>query len=383
MKQFLQKWFLLEYLKVLIFMLLIFSSHKMIAQNYDENKANLQKLIDNILEEIEPNKKPAFGLVIGVIDNGTTYEYAYGRLSKENNTKPNQHTIFQIGSISKVFTSTILMGMVQDSIVRLHDKITDFLPDSLAQQNNWLQNITLAQLATHTSGLPKIPYNISMTITDKENPYSNYQIEDLYHFLGNYEPIIVKKKKKNTEFSYSNLGMGLLGHLLENAAKMSFDSLLNDYIIHPLQLEHTCITLSEQQQKKLAIGHYFSGRTIKELTYKTLYSSEGLYSSLSDMIKFVQANLVIDEKDNIFRLTHTPLYHTQMRFVKMAYGWFVISKGRKNTPTVITHSGRTGGYSNYVAFDKEKQIGVVVMSNSAHRIDEIGIEVFEILLENR
>mgnify|MGYP006255716855 FL=1 len=101
------------------------------------------------------------------------------------------------------------------------------------------------------------------------------------------------------------------------------------------------------------------------------------------MIKFVQANLVIDEKDNIFRLTHTPLYHTQMRFVKMAYGWFVISKGRKNTPTVITHSGRTGGYSNYVAFDKEKQIGVVVMSNSAHRIDEIGIEVFEILLENR
>jgi CubicO group peptidase (beta-lactamase class C family) len=355
----------------------------MIAQNYDENKANLQKLIDNILDEIEPNKKPAFGLVIGVIDNGTTYEYAYGRLSKENNTKPNQHTIFQIGSISKVFTSTILMGMVQDSIVQLNDKITNFLPDSLAQQNTWLQNITLAQLATHTSGLPKIPYNISMTITDKENPYSNYQIEDLYHFLGNYEPIIVKKKKKNTAFSYSNLGMGLLGHLLENAAKTSFDSLLNDYIITPLQLQNTCVFLSEEQQNNLAIGHYFSGRTIKELTYKTLYSSEGLYSSLSDMISFVQANLLTDEKDNIFRLTHTPLYDTQMRFVKMAYGWFVISKGRKNTPTVITHSGRTGGYSNYVAFDKEKQIGVVVMSNSAHRIDEIGIEVFEILLENR
>ena len=104
------------------------------------------------------------------------------------------------------------------------------MPDSLAQQNPWLQNITLAQLATHTSGLPKIPYNISMTITDKENPYSNYQIEDLYHFLGNYTPIIVKKKKKNTQFSYSNLGMGLLGHLLENAAKTSFDSLLNHYI---------------------------------------------------------------------------------------------------------------------------------------------------------
>ena len=72
-----------------------------------------------------------------------------------------------------------------------------------------------------------------------------------------------------------------------------------------------------------------------------------------------------------------------MRWVKMAYGWFVISKGKKNSPTVITHSGRTGGYSNYVAFEKEKQLGIVVMSNSAHRIDEIGIEIFEILLQNR
>ncbi|MGB1206885.1 MAG: serine hydrolase domain-containing protein [Chitinophagales bacterium] len=343
----------------------------------------MQKLIDNILEKVEPNKKPTFGLVIGIIDGQTTYEYAYGQLSEKNNTKPNQNTVFQIGSISKVFTSTILMGMVQDSIVQLHDAITDFLPDSLAQQNPWLQNITLAQLVTHTSGLPKTPYNISMTIIDKENPYANYQIQDLYRFLGTYRPIVVKKKKKHTPFAYSNLGMGLLGHLLENAAASSFDSLLYEYINAPLKLENTSLSLSKKQQEKLAIGHYFSGRTINELTYKTLYSSEGLYSSLNDMIKFIKANLFIDNPNNIFELTHTPLYDTQMRWVKMAYGWFVISKDRKKMPTVITHSGRTGGYSNYIAFDKERQIGIVVMSNSAHRIDDIGIEIFEILIQNR
>ena len=383
LKQFLQKCFLLSSLKLFIFILLTFSFHEIKAQTYDENKANLQKLIDNILAEIEPNEKPAFGLMIGIIDGQNTYEYAYGHLSNKNNTKPNQNTIFQIGSISKVFTSTILMGMVQDSIVQLHDTITTFLPDSLAQQNPWLQNITLAQLATHTSGLPKTPYNISMTIIDKENPYANYQVQDLYHFLSSYTPIVVKKRKKSTPFSYSNLGMGLLGHLLENAAEQSFDSLLSHYILSPLELKNTSLSLSEEQQKSLGIGHYFSGRTIKELTYKTLYSSEGLYSSLNDMIDFVKANLIIDNSNNIFIQTHTPLYDTQMRWVKMAYGWFVISKGKKNSPTVITHSGRTGGYSNYVAFEKEKQLGIVVMSNSAHRIDEIGIEIFEILLQNR
>ena len=137
-----------------------------------------------------------YGLMIGIIHGSTVHKFGYGQLSDKHTVAPDSSTIFHIGAISKVFTTAILSNLVDKGIVQYTDTITQYLPDSVVQANPYLKQITLEKLAMHTSRLPKEPYNIALTLLDKNDPYSNYHIEDLYRFLMQFQPDLSNKKKK-------------------------------------------------------------------------------------------------------------------------------------------------------------------------------------------
>src|SRR5262249_11166935 len=148
------------------------------------------------------------GIVVGVIEPGGRRVVPYGGLAKGDPRTLDGDTVFEIGSITKVFTSLLLADAVKRREVALTDPISKFLPDRVKSPERGDRAITLQDLSTHTSGLPRLPANFAPK--NASNPYADYSVEDLYQFLGGYQ----LTRDIGTQYEYSNLGGGLLGHVL-------------------------------------------------------------------------------------------------------------------------------------------------------------------------
>ncbi|MFD2433478.1 serine hydrolase [Mesonia maritima] len=189
---------------------------------------------------VEKNKNSS--LIIGIYDNGEEKFLKFGK--NKNSDAFNINSIYEIGSVTKTFTATILAIMVENGEMNYDDPISNYLPDSipkLIKPNG--KEITLEDLATHTSGLPRLPENLEKTIKNPLNPYANYSLENLYDYLQTV-------KVGTSNYEYSNLGMGLLGEILATHSKMTYKELVKKYITEELGMNNTEIKLSEVQQKK-------------------------------------------------------------------------------------------------------------------------------------
>jgi CubicO group peptidase (beta-lactamase class C family) len=147
--------------------------------------------------------------------------------------------------------------------------------------------ITLFHLATHTSSLPRLPRNLWTTVTDQKNPYANYRVEDLYKFLSGYR----LWRMVGSKVAYSNLGMGLLGHILALIDGASYERVVIDRICVPLGLTDTSITLSDEQQRRLAQGHDEAGEPVPKWDLPALAGAGALCSTATDMLRYLEANL--------------------------------------------------------------------------------------------
>lgn len=336
---------------------------------------------------------PLQGMSIGIIQGEQIHIFHYGNIADTlPAVLPNNHTLYLLGSITKVFTASLLTAMVADSVVRLEDPITLYLPDSMAAANPALSRIKLLQLATHTSGLPAKPSNLADSFTDPNDPYAQYSIAQLYHYLSTFAPpppaTIKRKKNKanllpSNRFAYSHVGMGLLAHLLENATHQSYQQLLDTYLLQDLGCGDTYQRPPANRVAAIADGHNFVGKTSPTLHYLSLYGSEGLYSSLDNMLKLVYANMDNSPQNplsNALKQTQQAYGHTPMPDVKACMGWYQIEQG-KHVPLIYTHSGRTGGYGHYVAFLPQIRLGIIIMTNTNRRVDGLGIDLLEKLLK--
>ncbi|OWY22696.1 hypothetical protein C7N43_22475 [Sphingobacteriales bacterium UPWRP_1] len=346
------------------------------VQMHAQPSKALQQLCDKVVQNYVKPNDISYGIAIGIIDGTYVYQYYYGKISGRLPQPPDSSTLFLLGSVSKVITTSVMAVMDNEKQISVNDTITRYLPDSVAA-NPYLSSVTLKKLATHTALLPKTPYNLPATLIQPEDTYGNYQLTDLYRFLLHYRPTSAVFKKKNSkQFVYSHTGIGLLAHLLENASGKPFDSL----IVQKLGaicggLPNTAARLTLAQQNRLAPGHRFTGTEIPEVSFASMYGSEGLYANLPDMLRFTNACMRL----KIFEPALEPRFNTQMPDVKVGWGWYVIMDGKRQ-PAIYTHSGKTAGYSNYIAFEKERQVAVVVLSNSDNRIDKIGIDLLDLLL---
>jgi CubicO group peptidase (beta-lactamase class C family) len=202
-------------------------------------------------EQVDAICKPAVSVAyldrvaVGTIDAAGRAFYAYGK------TPSDGRTIFEIGSVTKAFTATLLADMAERGEVTLDTPVADLLPKDVRIPSAGV--VTLRHLATHRSGLPRLPDNLDLANTS--NPYADYTPEMLYKGLTGD----ARRRKPGESYEYSNLGVGLLGHALARKAGKSYEQLVIERICEPLGMRDTKMTLDAAERARLAQGHDFAG----------------------------------------------------------------------------------------------------------------------------
>jgi CubicO group peptidase (beta-lactamase class C family) len=310
--------------------------------------AELAALIDTRLA-----LRKGAGMVIGVIDAGGKRVVARG---PAGGAPFDRDTEFEIGSMSKVFTSLILADMALKHEVSLDDPAQKYLPAGATMPNRDGKVITLRNLSLQDSGLPRLPDN--MRFGDPLDPYADYTEADLLAFLSHYQ----LTRDPGSQYEYSNLGVGLLGYLLARAAHTDYATLLHDRITGPLGLKDTVIALSPAQQKRFAIPHDEYMRPTKPWHLPTLAGAGAIRSTADDMLKFLAAAL--DPRSKIapeVKLLLSDRRKTNVGYIA-ALGWLVLEPP---SGEVVWHDGGTGGFRSNMALQRKTGRAVVVLTNAA------------------
>lgn len=301
--------------------------------------------------------------------DGDIQYFSLGSIKTKRKKEPTKNTIYEIGSISKTFTSLVLARMVQRGLVSLQMPIGEALPDSLSPPTYNSETITLLNLATHTSGLPSLPTNFNPP--DWLNPYADYTVQEMYEFLDSYE----LKRSSDSLVVYSNLGAGLLGHLLALKADMSYKKLIKKYITEPLKMEDTGITVPENKRDHFAAPYNF-GQPVKRWTFRSLAGAGGIRSSVNDLVTYLKAQMgFIDTKlDSAITMTHRIRFdagegHTAV----VGLAWFYSTKN----DTIIWHNGGTGGYKSFIGWNIENGTGVVILSSGRKGVTDVGLYMLD------
>jgi len=302
------------------------------------------------------------GLAIGVLQGGNRLVTGFGRTSARVSTPPDGQTIFEIGSVTKAFTAILLLksGLDLNDPIRLH------LPAEVKVPTRNGKEITLLHLATHHSGLPRLPGNLAPK--DSSNPYADYLVDDLYHGLETCE----LQRDPGKAYEYSNLGMGLLGHLLALHAGKSFEDLVLDQICRPLGMEDTRVTLTAAQKQRLAPGHLPTGEVASNWDIPVLAGAGALRSTANDMLRFLEANL----GDRYVRAHARQVYIGEGSSIGLA--WHLTPMPQKGG-TIVWHNGGTGGYHSFIGFVPEARTAVVVLGNCTTDTDPIGVRLLMVL----
>lgn len=277
-------------------------------------------------------------------------------------------TIFEIGSITKTFTGTALAQMEVEGLVKPGDRIRDHAPAGVTFPPGTAGDSTLLQLATHTSGLPRLPLGwtfLKSMLSNPENPYANYSRADMWAWLADRK----LDAGQAHAAAYSNLGMGVLGELLANRAAMSYGELIHRRITRPLAMTDTAIETPGAAQNRLAIGHT---KKLKPTAYWSLPAMAGagaLRSTPRDMAKYLQAQ----QHGSLVgaRLAQEPRAR-MCNDSAVGYGWLILTaKGDE----IVWHNGGTGGFRSFAGFSRKTGKAVIVLSNSEHDVDDLALHL--------
>jgi D-alanyl-D-alanine-carboxypeptidase/D-alanyl-D-alanine-endopeptidase len=296
------------------------------------------------------------GMVVGVLD--PTGQRIVTGGSAPAGIPFDGRTIFEIGSMSKVFTALMLADMVSKREVSLDDPAERYLPDGATMPTRAGRKITLRDLATHTSGLPRLPDNMPMG--NPADPYADYSEKLLLAFLGHFS----LQREIGSQFEYSNLGFGLLGYLLARAAHTDYETLLRQRITAPLRMPDTVVTLSPEQRPRFATGHDEFMRTTAPWTLPTLAGAGAIHSTAEDLLRFARAAL--DPHSPIapaMKLATTVRRPMGAAGSEIGLAWIVSKPAERRE--ILSHNGATGGFRAAIALDVAKGRGVVVLTNAA------------------
>lgn len=314
------------------------------------------------------NRHKSVGVVAGVMVGDERIVVGHGRLSTTDPRQPDGDTVFEIGSVTKVFTSTILADLVSRGEVTLDTPVQSLLDGEVLVPTRDGAKITLEHLATHSSGLPRMPDNFDPA--DYGNPYVDYTAERLYVFLSSHE--LARGVGETVE--YSNLGYGLLGHSLARRAGRDYETLVAQRILDPLDMSDTAVTLTPSLRERLAAGHDDSLDPVANWDFAALSGAGSLRSTVNDMLRFLEANLDLESSPlrEAMQAAHTRRADMPEPDMGIGLGWIVHDSedGR-----ILWHNGGTGGYSSFIGFDPESQVGVVVLSNAAALVDYLGFRL--------
>lgn len=289
----------------------------------------------------------------------------------------NSDMAFEIGSITKTFTATILAKLVYEGQVDLNEPISNILPVKMHQDGLNGKKVTLLHLANHTSGFPKEPGNIVLDLTLPGSSYKDYDKNELYNYLSNN---LILQSTPGTKRDYSNLAAGLLGHLLELITNQPYEELLNESICKPLNMDRTFVTIDPVRQQYIVPGRNPKGQIVPNWELNVLSSSGGIKSTAEDLAKYLHAQM---SDTTYYLLTQRPtIRYTEHNTAGLGWAWYNYQDKK-----FVDATGGTGGYSCIVIFERSTQTAIVLLTNvsaffasQGYYISKLGIELHNSLL---
>lgn len=328
---------------------------------------------EQVDEQVRPylDEKMVVGMTVGIYQRGQTHTFGYGSTAVSNGIIPNGQTVYEIGSITKVFTGTLLADAVVRKTVGLDQPVQDLLPESVSIPTHEDQVVLVRHLATHTSALPRLPAN--MAPADAENPYADYSQDQMFQFLDQCQ----LERAPGAASEYSNFAFGLLGQLLANQSKSTYGELLNQRIAKPLAMNDTSTELVDRQRARLAQPHDAAGNPVKNWDFQAMVGAGGIRSTVDDMLKFAIANISPPEDELgeaielAWQVHQRPL--TKADFA-MGLGWHLARDG-----STRWHNGQTGGYHSMMLVNRELDVAVVVLANTASmEVDRLAEDLMQL-----
>jgi len=355
-------------------------------EDSDPGFSSLEEEIDYLVE-----KYVKMGAAIWIRDRHQQEQELYvGSISRFNHNPPDEHSIFEIGSITKTFTSTLLAKMVLDGKINLDDTVQSLLPaDEVTMPRGTDSVICIRHLATHSSGLPKVPRDSDQPLPtgyDPYNPYAAYTTEHVYDYLTSW---CVLQYEPGSQYFYSNTGVGLIGHILGLMDGSSYEELVTNEIFESLGLIETSLFLTPGQLSNLAPGHNDHLDSVQNYDANDIFQGAGfIKSSLHDMVIYIktQMGLIQTPLADAIELTHQSFFDVGGVTYAGCEGYFNLSIGLawhihddSGSGTYYYHGGRTNGYMAYMSFNVEESTGVVILCNQSYpyAITCFGLELFD------
>ena len=349
------------------------------------------------------------GLVIGIIKGPEQSARGFGVMRRGDQQPPDGTTIFEIGAVTTVFTTSAVIAESQRGGFLLEGSIQPFLPvdapvframrclevtlpnrerfrtctpDPLASDIC----VTFCDLASHSSGLAcscklsGFAWNPFVDVKFDDEFYDETK-EALYLSLPEFQ----LKSPPGEVFRYSNVGMALLGHMVADMGGKSYERMLIDDLLTPLRMDDTRVSLDPAQRQRMAPGHNARGRTVAPWSFYAMAPAAGLKSTADDLLRFLRANLDAGDPDLNAVFEQTQQSRIDVNFpcwqrpTTAAYGWLVSLLSEESNLPVNWINGGTAGYRSFIGFNKDTRSAVVVLANSAQPVDELAWEILAIL----
>lgn len=324
-----------------------------------------KELTTEIKRRIELEINPSISIDV-LLPNGAARYYNYGHLDYQN-SEPDSLTLYEIGSVTKTFTATLTQLYLKDS---LHTPIKCFFPDI---ENSHLNSITLASLLNHKAGVPRLSYQFApKNWSDPFNGYSNEILSDeLRHLVVD---------TINT-WTYSNFGYGILGRTIEVITQQSYDTLMAQ-LLHKAGMNNTYLRLPHNDDLSIAqptnIG---TSNSYWNFTGPSRYAG-GIMSNTKDLLSYLTYQKRVNSlftSENIDHLTQTQIPNLGKDKLFYKDGWFIYKPD--SLTNILLHNGGTGGFISFIGYNKNTEIGVVVLSNSVNIVDDIGLSILDATFE--
>ncbi len=350
----------MEQIKILLFTGFLFGACQQMPLTTDVSNHILKSInseVDSLIQS-----KDFDALSVGLIKDGKIYKVHKGLLL--NNKLPCDETVYEIASLTKTFTGTLLANAIVDKKVNIDDDIRIYLNESFPNLEYEGKPITFRHLVTHHSGLPNLfPDNpglfdnpdfdkLPFQINELQNNFSKAQF-----FLQLHD--IKLDALPGEKFRYSNAGANLIGYILKDIYHMSYEELLKIKILRPLKMNHTEIKISKVPASKLAEGQNNHHLKMPFRAEKDMMAEGGILSTLDDMLKYMFYHL--KSENTVVQKSHQELWNGKYGDNEAGLFWQINKNG--NNPDIIFQNGGAFGASSWLTLIPEKKMGIFIITN--------------------
>lgn len=350
--------------KILILICFFIHTYNVSAQiSYDSVIAIITREVAN---------KRSKSIIVGIVDINGRNIFSVGIKNDKDQQKPDGNTIYEIGSIGKLFTALTMAEMSLKSELDYNDPISKYLPKTVKIPKRNGKEISLLNLSTNRSGLPRMQYNLDPLNLD--DPWADYTITQLYEYISSVE----LNRDINSKWQYSNIGFGLLGHILSLVAQKNYETLVKQKICIPLNMNNTLISFSSKQYPNAATGYSEYGKPVSGWSWgeQTLAGSGSLRTNVNDLLNFAAANIGLTKTDllSAMELTHINQGKKDGNDGFVSMGWTIMSEDNQQ---ILWKDGGTFGCRSFIGIDKKNKYGIVILSNTDNPVTDIGLHILD------